>query len=869
MDHPSQYSYSDSIKVSVRIRPPDSDSFDIPCISLDHNYPNTLYLSHASDPSKPFTFDNIFSEFSTQASLFDTIAKPLMISCFQGYNVCIFAYGQTGAGKTFTIMGNESPNEKGLIPRTIDYLFSELPQSQDSNVKVSFLEIYNEQIIDLLDNTKKNLLLREDLKKGVYVENLSEETTIDATEAEELLRKGSRIRHIGSTAMNIESSRSHSVFTILIESKRNINGVFHTKSSKFSFVDLAGSERQRNLEVISGDRLKEGCNINRSLHVLGNVINALVEVSDGKNRHIHYRDSKLTFLLKDSLGGNSKTSVIANINPANAFFQETFSTIKFAKRAKMIKNRAFINEEATGNLENLKHEIKRLKQELASQQFDRMEVKENHEKGKIERLLKKYVENSIEIEGGLQEEIERNKGNLMNYQQNFKEFKGIEQELRLIIELMQEKMRRNGEIDKENALWKENEALKNLMKRMPFLMKLHQENVGLKSEVKRLEEGVFFVSSQQENTDITRNLTQNIDILKEIQVFMKENPYCKPNEEENVKEIVTKEAFLEMERVFQEKIELLNLELMENKPNNEIISQKLQESQENLENAYEKIGILEGDLEDFRSKNIKNLEIIEEMKGETMGNDKEIERNTQEMLDSKRNIEVFEGEKEVLIEEIAKLKEEIQRKERLFEREKVDLKENIGFLEKKELEKELTISQLQQANQTLKETQNLWVLNKDQILNKETLNNQEIFEEKEKVFLKEKESLLKEIMNIKDFEEKEKVFFKEKESLLKEIMDIKENFEDKEKVFGEKEEDYKKKLEDLMGKLKEKDGLFIRKEEENKGICKKTEEKEREFLAEIMSLKENSNAYEEALQRNQEEFDSKENNIQVEIYNYK
>lgn len=205
--------------------------------------------------------------------------------------------------------------------------------------------------------------MREDLKRGVFIEGISEETTSCSEEAIDILNRGARNRHVGATQMNSESSRSHSVFTLTIESKRVVEGVTNMKTSKFHFVDLAGSERQR-LTAAAGSRLKEAGNINKSLTVLGSVINSLVDVCAGKKAHIRYRDSKLTFLLKDSIGGNSKTSMIANISPASINFGETLSTLKFAQRAKLIKNKASINEELTGSIEVLKKEIVRLKIEL-------------------------------------------------------------------------------------------------------------------------------------------------------------------------------------------------------------------------------------------------------------------------------------------------------------------------------------------------------------------------------------------------------------------------------------------------------------------------------------------------------------------------
>ena len=234
-------------------------------------------------------------------------------------------------------------------------------------VKTSYLEIYNEQIMDLLDPQSYNLHVREDIKKGVYVESLQEETVTDVKDMMNLTTRGARNRHTGSTLMNKESSRSHSVLTTTIESKTmNDDGVWQMKSSRFHIIDLAGSERSKNTQAV-GERLKEAGMINKSLTALGIVINSLVEISEGKNRHVHYRDSKLTFLLRDSLGGNSKTVIIANVTPAAISMGETLSTLKFAQRAKLIKNKAVINEESSSTIHLLKQELRRTKKDLAEQ----------------------------------------------------------------------------------------------------------------------------------------------------------------------------------------------------------------------------------------------------------------------------------------------------------------------------------------------------------------------------------------------------------------------------------------------------------------------------------------------------------------------
>lgn len=225
----------------------------------------------------------------------------------------------------------------------------------------------------------------------MFIDSITEEIATNASEALDILRRGTTNRRVASTEMNVESSRSHSVFTLTIESKVNRNGIINVITSKFNFVDLAGSERQKSTAAI-GARLKEAGNINKSLTVLGGVINSLVEESSGKKTHVRYRDSKLTFLLKDSLGGNSKTTIVANISPYSASFGETLSTLKFASRAKMIKNKASINQESTGCVEALKRELSKLQDLLKIKESELQKCKSNQipkeESGSKEQLQK-------------------------------------------------------------------------------------------------------------------------------------------------------------------------------------------------------------------------------------------------------------------------------------------------------------------------------------------------------------------------------------------------------------------------------------------------------------------------------------------------
>ncbi|KAI7832420.1 P-loop containing nucleoside triphosphate hydrolase protein, partial [Gamsiella multidivaricata] len=261
----------------------------------------------------------------------------------------IFAYGQTGSGKTYTMQGPTSMTsivnhkERGIIPRCLEYLFELIAQEEQmiSSVKylckASYIEIYNENIYDLLDNSTTARATREDIKRGVYVDGVTEESIHNPEDAYKVCEDTVN-RHTSATAMNRESSRSHTVLTLTIQSMTLVDGINHIRESRFNLVDLAGSERQKQANT-EGMRLKEAGNINKSLLCLGSVINALGEIASGHSRHVHYRDSRLTFLLKDSLGGNSNTFIVANVSPSALCYQESLSTLRFAQRAKMIRNK--------------------------------------------------------------------------------------------------------------------------------------------------------------------------------------------------------------------------------------------------------------------------------------------------------------------------------------------------------------------------------------------------------------------------------------------------------------------------------------------------------------------------------------------------
>mmetsp|Transcript_68132 Transcript_68132/g.163501 ORF Transcript_68132/g.163501 Transcript_68132/m.163501 type:complete len:793 (-) Transcript_68132:202-2580(-) len=320
---------------------------------------------------KDFTFDAVYDPNTKQQNFYDDTGYAIVENVMDGYNGTIFAYGQTGTGKTFTMLGAEDPPDlKGVIPRTFEHIFKNINITSGSGkrflVRASYLEIYNEEIRDLLSkNPKAKLELKDHPDGGVYVKDLSNLIVKNVPDLEQVMLVGQRNRSVASTLMNNESSRSHSIFTITIETaETGVDGQEHIRVGKMNMVDLAGSERQSKTGA-TGETLKEATKINMSLSALGNVISALV---DAKTSFIPYRDSKLTRLLQDSLGGNTKTVMCANVGPVDYNYDETMSTLRYAYRAKSIKNKPRINEDPKdAMIREFQDEIMRLKMKLQEQ----------------------------------------------------------------------------------------------------------------------------------------------------------------------------------------------------------------------------------------------------------------------------------------------------------------------------------------------------------------------------------------------------------------------------------------------------------------------------------------------------------------------
>ncbi|XP_053734668.1 kinesin-like protein KIF3A [Synchiropus splendidus] len=362
---------SDNVKVVVRCRPLNQKEkvSHKQAVNVDEIRGTITVnkLDSQQEPPKTFTFDTVFGPDSKQLDVYNLTARPIVDSVLEGYNGTIFAYGQTGTGKTFTMEGVRAvPELRGIIPNSFAHIFGHIAKAEGDTrflVRVSYLEIYNEEVRDLLGKDQmQRLEVKERPDVGVYIKDLSGYVVNNADDMDKIMTLGHKNRSVGATNMNEHSSRSHAIFTITIEcSEKGVDGNQHVRMGKLHLVDLAGSERQGKTGA-TGQRLKEATKINLSLSTLGNVISALV---DGKSKHVPYRNSKLTRLLQDSLGGNSKTMMCANIGPADYNYDETISTLRYANRAKNIKNKARINEDPKDALlRQFQKEIEDLKKKL-------------------------------------------------------------------------------------------------------------------------------------------------------------------------------------------------------------------------------------------------------------------------------------------------------------------------------------------------------------------------------------------------------------------------------------------------------------------------------------------------------------------------
>lgn len=468
-----------------------------------------------------FTYDSVYDWNSKQIDLYDETFRQLVDSVLEGYNGTIFAYGQTGTGKTFTMEGVRSdPILRGVIPNSFEHIFTHIARTQNQQylVRASYLEIYQEDIRDLLSKDQsRRLELKERPDTGVYVKDLQSFVCKSVKEIEHVMNVGNQNRAVGATNMNEHSSRSHAIFIITIEcSEPGADGENHIRVGKLNMVDLAGSERQTKTGA-TGERLKEATKINLSLSALGNVISALV---DGKSTHVPYRDSKLTRLLQDSLGGNARTVMVANIGPASYNFEETITTLRYANRAKNIKNKPKINEDPKDALlREFQEEIGRLKRELekrggggaGSKKVKRKRQKENGETEEIEEEGEEGSEQSAEDKIKLEQaRLEEDK-------------KALQENHSMMAE---EKEKLMGEIQKKaQQLKKQQEAqagLKSKIKMMESKLLVGGKSIVDKTteQERALEEQRIQIAEQQRRE---REIQQKLDEKEENAVEIKGN----------------------------------------------------------------------------------------------------------------------------------------------------------------------------------------------------------------------------------------------------------------------------------------------------------------------------------------------------------
>jgi len=452
------------VKVAIRMRPPSKkeiDNGEAGIVELVEAFgpgadPGQVILNDPSGSEEPasFAFDIVFGLTIQQFQVYENIGRPALMKTFEGFNGTIFAYGQTGSGKSWSMAGAQG-ELRGITPRVCEELFERIKEMVEGStrrflVMCSYFEIYNEIIFDLLnpvqDRSKLGggLQVKEHPALGIYVKDLTEIVAEDAKKLEEMLDNGMKARAVSSTMMNSVSSRSHSVFTIKVHQKDEEDkskNVF----AKLNLVDLAGSERQKGTGA-TGQTLKEGANINKSLSALGNVINALVDSANGKKVFIPYRNSKLTRVLQESLGGNSLTSMLATLSPAACNYDETMSTLRYANRAKSIKVSATKNEEAS-QISRLKAEVEELKKKLANSGSGGgggagglSEAEREAEKEKFEKQLKEMEEmmsNNWQDKAKLSEEHERKMQKVAEEQR--KAAQAVEEERARRLRLLQEK----------------------------------------------------------------------------------------------------------------------------------------------------------------------------------------------------------------------------------------------------------------------------------------------------------------------------------------------------------------------------------------------------------------------------------------------
>ncbi|XP_071353635.1 kinesin family member 3Cb [Trachinotus anak] len=574
----SKSKHCEAVRVVVRCRPFNRKEEATECeniLDIDDNLGRITIRNPKAPPDEPmkvFTFDSVYGWESKQSDVYDDAVRPLVESVLQGFNGTIFAYGQTGTGKTFTMQGvSNDPDKRGVIPNSFQHIFTQISRTQNQKylVRSSYLEIYQEEVRDLLckDNNKK-LELKENPEFGVYVKDLSSVVTKNATEIEHVMNLGNQSRSVGFTNMNERSSRSHAIFVITVEcSEVGPDGADHIRVGKLNMVDLAGSERQSKTGA-KGKRMKEAAKINLSLSALGNVISALV---DGKSTHIPYRDSKLTRLLQDSLGGNAKTVMIATVGPSHKNFSESLATLRYASRAKNIKNKPRVNEDPKDALlREFQEEIARLKAQLEEQV---MLAKERRRRRNSKRLSKSMA--------GLEEELLK--------ERDVEVWKAVQEESDV-----KHYMKEGGDIPKSLTCQESSEKLKPL-------------NENRKS-----------VGEMRWDQDALEKIIEKYKTMESKLLVGGKNIIDHTNEQQKMLELKRQEIAeqIRREREIQQEMMLQEEETLEMKETFSSLQQEVELKTKKLKRLYTKLQLVKGEMKDHIDEHIMTRQELEQTQNE-------------------------------------------------------------------------------------------------------------------------------------------------------------------------------------------------------------------------------------------------------------
>lgn len=524
---PPKANEREAVKVSIRLRPMSEKEINAgfkKIVEIDKKTA-TVKIQNPQNQTITFTFDYGFPEDCTQEEVYEATAAPIVSGVLEGFNGTIFAYGQTGTGKTYSMDGKTHGEHRGIMPRAFDHIFEYIQANQDSHeflVTVTYVEIYNNELRDLLaENHEQPLKIREDAQKNVYIKGVCTHKVKSVDELHALLAYGKKNRVVRKTNMNSESSRSHSILSLVIETLTKIDGQDHVRSARLNMVDLAGSERAAKTGA-EGVGFTEGVNINYELMILGNCIAALTS----KGSHIPYRDSKLTMLLKDSLGGNARTMMIAALGPADYNFSETMSTLRYAERAKKIENKPKVNmDPKDALLLQLKEELAALESQI--QQKDQlsaqmgasddviamMEAKLEEERAEIAKQSNMAEKERIELTKKMEQrlkEIEAEKAKRESFQAKLEELtKALETSNKS--QLMQRTTQNEKQIE---------EARKKLAMREEKSRKMQEEMEARRRQQEEKEREVSSLAQNVEN--VVSQFQDLVDRYKNLKVMLPE-----------------------------------------------------------------------------------------------------------------------------------------------------------------------------------------------------------------------------------------------------------------------------------------------------------------------------------------------------------